>query len=372
MGAKSALISPDGASPFDNSVEYTVFDPDAWYDKKADAYYQISGGMKPALFKSKDMTGWEYLSDLIDTNNTMRDSNEDLSCPDLFSLGNGKSMLLFISHNWGAQYYIGTFVDDKFSAQQHGRMNWPGGSFASPEQLQNDTGRNIIWGWVIDRKPEHLPDYGWSGIMSLPRVVALDQNGELHISPAEELKTIRTEALKESDFTLLPNTERQLKTNGKSIELKLEISGAIESPAGVKVFASTDGREETIITYEPVSKQLIVDFAKSSIRGPVDTPSTIIGAIAGDDAVGDHAIAGYPKRVSEQKAPLVLDADEPLRLNIFLDRSVIEIFANGRLVMTQVVYPELDNSIGVKVFSGNEKISVKNIQSWTMAETNAY
>ena len=47
-------------------------------------------------------------------------------------------------------------------------------------------------------------------------------------------------------------------------------------------------------------------------------------------------------------------------------------FANGRQAVTQVVYPELDTSTGVKVFSGDEAVTVKSIQSWTMAETNAY
>ena len=361
---KGALQSLEGAQSFDTSAKYTVFDPDAWYDKKADVYYQITGGMKPAVFKSKDLTGWDYCGDLVDPDNTLRDSNEDLSCPDLFPLGNGKSMLLFISHNWGAQYYIGTFAEEKFAIEQHGRMNWPGGSFFAAEQLQDDQGRNIIWGWVIERKPEHLPDYGWSGIMSLPRIVSLSDKGELCITPAEEMKTIRTKALKEDSFILPANTERTLTTSGQSIELKLDLSGAKKSVTGVKVFASPDGREETVITYDPELKQLRVDFSKSSIKGPVEIPSSVVG--------DEHReVIAYPEKVSVQKAPLVLDDNEPLKLDIFLDRSVIEIFANDRQVVTQVVYPELETSTGIKVFSTEEDIRVENIQSWQMAQTNA-
>ena len=76
--------------------------------------------------------------------------------------------------------------------------------------------------------------------------------------------------------------------------------------------------------------------------------------------------------VSDQRAPLHLEKGETLQLNIFLDRCIIEVFANGRQAVTQVVYPELDTSTGVKVFSGDEAVTVKSIQSWTMAETNAY
>jgi beta-fructofuranosidase len=80
----------------------------------------------------------------------------------------------------------------------------------------------------------------------------------------------------------------------------------------------------------------------------------------------------FLERVSEQKAPLRLEDSEALRLDVFLDRSVIEIFANGRQVITQLVYPELESSTGIRVFSGAEAVRVKNIQSWLLAETNAY
>jgi beta-fructofuranosidase len=355
-----------GKNPFLNPARYTVFDPDAWYDKIVDAYYQISSGAKPGLFKSRDMRTWSYLGDLIDEKNRMHNSNEDLSCPVFFPVGNGKSILLFISHNWGAQYYIGTFGNDRFTVEQHARMNWPGGSFFAAERLQDDKGRNIVWGWILEHKPQHLPDYGWSGIMSLPRVVSLGGDGRVRINPADELKAARVIQTKEDDIHLEPGSERTLRSRGRSIELKLEIFGAENDPVGIKVFASPDGREETIITYDPRSGELAIDFSKSSVRGPVTIPAIAVVSFDGSD------IAGFPKNVSEQRAPLKLNNGEPLKLNVFLDRSVIEVFANGVQCVTQVVYPELETSTGVKIFSGNEKVSVKNIQSWTMAETNAY
>ena len=355
-----------GINPFLIPGRYSVFDPDAWYDKTADAYYQISSGARPALFKSRDMRTWSYLGDLIDKENTMRNPNEDLSCPDFFPIGNGKYMLLFISHNWGAQYYVGTFGNDKFTVERHARMNWPGGSFFAPEQLQDDKGRSIIWGWIVERKPQHLPDYGWSGIMSLPRVVSLGNDGRVRIDPAEELKAARVMQTKEEDNHLEPGRERTLRSKGRSLELKLEIVGAENDSVGIKVFASPDGREETIITYDPRRGELAIDFSKSSIRAPVTMPAATVFSWDGSD------IAGFPKNVSEQRAPLKLSKGEPLKLNVFLDRSVIEVFANGIQCVTQVVYPELETSTGVKIFSGKEKVAVKNIQSWTMAETNAY
>lgn len=356
------------------SQEFSVFDPYAWYDKGSDCYYQISGGFNPGLFKSTDMYQWEYLGNVITGGNTMRYSFEDIACPDFFPIGN-KSMLLFISHTLGAQYYIGEFCNDRFTPEQHGRMNWPGGSFFAIEQLRDAKGRNIIWGWITQHnRPPHLRDYGWSGIMSLPRVLSLDDTGGLQINPPEEIALIRLHEVSEDDIVLQPNEEKTLQVGGKSLELKLEFAGGARFPFGIKVFASADGREETVIRYEPQNEQLVVDFVRSSIAGPVRVPAIMFGPerVPGFDPERDEFCVPILDRVSAQRAPLKLKEGEGLRLDVFLDRCVIEVFANGRQAMTQVVYPELDSSTGVRVFTGNEAATVKNIQSWALAETNAY
>jgi sucrose-6-phosphate hydrolase SacC (GH32 family) len=187
----------------------SLSDPCAWYDESSDCYYQISGGMKPGLFKSKDLQEWEYLGNAISGADTMRHSFEDVACPDFFTVGN-KSMLLFISHALGAQYYLGEFANDRFTSEQHGRMNWSGGSFFAIEQLRDARGRNIIWGWITQHhKPPHLRDYGWSGVMSLPRVIALDDAGVLQIDPPEEIEKIRLQETREADIFMPARQGRQ-------------------------------------------------------------------------------------------------------------------------------------------------------------------
>ncbi len=204
--------------------------------------------------------------------------------------------------------------------------------------------------------------------MSLPRVVSLNSMGGLQINPAEELRTIRLNEMAENDVALQPHQETTLRASGKSMELQLEFTGGRRSAFGVKVFASPDGREATIIRYEPDQEQLVIDFLKSSMRGPASIP--VFNAEEYD--ASKPFFEQFTKEVSEQKAPLKIQKGETLKLDIFLDRSVIEVFANGRQAVTQVVYPELETSVGIRVFSEGEVIAVRNIQSWTMAETNPY
>ncbi len=356
------LVTPPKGSTMEG--KYRAWDPEAWYDKKTDHYYQISGGEIAGLFKSKDMYKWDYMGDFVDRNDNKLFSYEDISCPDFFRIGD-KDMLLFISHHLGTQYYIGKFENDKYTIEKHGRMNWPGGTFFAPEQLVDDRGRNIIWGWVLERKPGYLPNYGWSGIMSLPRVLTLARNGELQINPPEEIKNLRLPGgWKEKAITVAAHTEKELALEGTSLEIKLDIKGSEKAAYGVKVFCSPDGREETVISYDPVAKEIVVDFIKSSVQGPVEMVTHCI--------IEPDKIEGFGKTTSQQRAPFELRKGEKLQLDIFIDRSIIEIFANGRQCVTQVVYPMLDSSTKVKLFATDEEVKVENLEVYEMMETNAY
>ena len=65
-----------------------------------------------------------------------------------------------------------------------------------------------------------------------------------------------------------------------------------------------------------------------------------------------------------QEAPFELQPGEPLKLRVFIDCSVIEVFANDRQCITQRVYPTLDDSRGLVLFSRGGTATVKSLDSW--------
>jgi beta-fructofuranosidase len=83
-------------------------------------------------------------------------------------------------------------------------------------------------------------------------------------------------------------------------------------------------------------------------------------------------LAGFTEDVSEQRSPFELKHGETLKLDIFIDNSIIEVFVNGRQCVTQVVYPELAESNIVKLFSGDEKVEILGMEAWEMAATNPF
>jgi beta-fructofuranosidase len=65
--------------------------------------------------------------------------------------------------------------------------------------------------------------------------------------------------------------------------------------------------------------------------------------------------------------PLDLRLGEPLRLRVFLDHSVIEVFANDRACLTARIYPTRPDSLGVGLFAHGGAAQLRIGHAWQMA-----
>ena len=72
---------------------------------------------------------------------------------------------------------------------------------------------------------------------------------------------------------------------------------------------------------------------------------------------------------SSQEAPFKLVDAELLKLHIFLDRSVLEVFANNRQCLTQRIYPTRSDSLGVSIFARGGDALLNRLDAWTMTPT---
>jgi len=132
---------------------------------------------------------------------------------------------------------------------------------------------------------------------------------------------------------------------GNTIELELQIEPQAAKRVGVKVCRSPDREEETLVFYDAVEQKLKLDTNKSSL-------------------------AEGPKRI--EAAPFALKPGELLTLRVFVDRSVVEVFANDRQAALRRIYPLRSDSVGVSVFAQGGPASVRQVQAWQMAPSNPY
>ncbi|MDP7253040.1 MAG: GH32 C-terminal domain-containing protein, partial [Planctomycetota bacterium] len=58
---------------------------------------------------------------------------------------------------------------------------------------------------------------------------------------------------------------------------------------------------------------------------------------------------------------------EALKLRILIDRSVVEVFANGRQCVALRVYPERSDSLGLSLRAQGQEALLKTLDAWQMA-----
>jgi len=67
------------------------------------------------------------------------------------------------------------------------------------------------------------------------------------------------------------------------------------------------------------------------------------------------------------EAPLELRHGEPLTLRIFLDRPLLEVFANDRQCLTQQIFPSRQDSLLVRAYASGGAATVRSAEGWEMA-----
>lgn len=74
----------------------------------------------------------------------------------------------------------------------------------------------------------------------------------------------------------------------------------------------------------------------------------------------------------KQTVPYAIEDNQALNLDVFVDKSVIEIFVNGDICIAQRVYPMRDDSKQVRQFTNDRQIRARNVVKWEMDDTNPW
>jgi beta-fructofuranosidase len=316
------------------------------------AWYQLIGaglegqGGAALLYRSADLRAWEYLRPLLIGDQhrlTPMRTGSMWECPDFFLL-DGRHVLIVSVWDKEQLHYsaavVGSYHDQQLLPEVEHKLDYGDRHFYAPQSFTDARGRRIIFGWVQEgRSVEAQLASGWSGVMSLPRVLSLRPDRQVCMQPAPELAALRAEHIHRADIDVPAGQQVVLAdVIGDTLELQVELRPARQGLCGIVVRRTPDGAEQTQITYDAALRQLIVDRTQSSL-----------------DPTSDHNL---------HVAPLMLGPDEPLRLRIFLDRSVLEVFANERVSITSRIYPTRADSVGVALLAGGGAARLLGLDAW--------
>ena len=322
------------------------------------------------LYRSDDLIHWHFMSDF--TQPGVPHDGALWEMPDLVPLALDddprriKWVMIVNVNPWsiaggsGAMYFVGDFDGRTFkpddmapAGSDPARFRWVdhGADFYAAGTFSGTPGSHpIAIAWMNNWDyATRVPTAPWRGAMTLPREFALksvDGEPRLIVRPAPAFEkwadgqpTVRLgDWAVESALRELPAATRGV---AQRIALTLTIHGARR--AGLVVRRSADGRTGTKITYDAEGQTLTLDRSQ-----------------AGDS----NFAATFSQR---HIANLPLEHGK-LRLEIIVDRSSVEVFANGgRIVLTDLVFPNRDaDRIALFSEDGNalfSELSVTSLQS---------
>jgi beta-fructofuranosidase len=333
------------------------WDPDCFLID--DTYYAISGGSQQPLFKSTDLRKWTLVGDFLSHNLPDTMIGEDISCPNFFPLGD-KWILLCISHSLGCRCYIGDWdgAAEQFVPQKHVRMNWRRDEqpiyglfqrtdFFAPESVLTTDGRRVMWAWVtsvgIDGALQRKT------IQSLPRELSLPDDGILRIRPLSELESLRFAPNTFTDITIgnpiAGHRDKVPPTNAPALHHIVDLDG--------------DCVEIRIVIPREQAARKLFGFT-----------------LFEDGSGGGLPIMLRPEngtlRVGTGEAPFAvtdLPEGEDIELRIFIDKYIVEVFANDRQALI-AAHMELYRKSSLHAFTVGIPTTIKRLDIWRLKPTN--
>ncbi len=399
--------------PFDDEHEnkpYGIFDPFIWSEDGI--YYSLSAGIRNGrsdgshraenfLFRSKDLLNWEFVHEFVE-GDTFTIDGDDGACPYFLPIAD-KHILIFFSHMTGAQYLIGDYDRQrlKFLPTGHGRFNFgttfPCGVHA-PSAFSLECGDVVIvfnmnTGLPINTLDNYLKNYygenrceeisagwheksrqlGWDQIMTLPRRLSLQPDGRLSQMPFSAVESCRDgHAETHKNVVVSASDVVQLDgVYGDTIELTVTVDLLQAQSFSIRVFVSEDMSEFSEITVyrnrgkifrTPKSNNIFAHKVMSTAISNMVKRYSVISVDITNSSL-DRNFVSRPPEIAEYE----IDEHGITTLRIFLDRSVIELFADQQTAIAVRTFPSLDSSKQIHFLARGSACKLLDVRCWQMA-----
>jgi beta-fructofuranosidase len=312
-------------------------DGDTWYMGVGTGFPRVGGAV--LLYRSKDMANWEYLHPLAQGSwngklySNPVPSGEMWECPDFFPLGDRHVLIYSTEHT--TRWEVGTFDKAalRFFPEKKGILDH--GHYYAPRSMADGTNRRLLWGWVQEgRDSKGAAEAGWSGCISLPRVLTLDKNSALLMQVAPELASLRRK-------TAVVRNPRDVSSLNDWLSRTV-----IHNRAGEILCQTRAGTDEWTLEVQAAS----------------DSSTTPILAIACVHANQAPCIA-----MGDKLIPLSPDESGISTLHVWIDGSVIEVFIDHKEAVTVRDYSSLNSGGELRIFwrgsaSSLQKLSISDIE----------
>jgi beta-fructofuranosidase len=357
-----------------------IFDPAIF--KEGDYYYALTAGQTADgpggksvraayLHRSSNLENWQYIHQFLE-NDRYGMVGDDGACPYFWPIGENseKHMLIHYSHTSGGKWMLGDFDKErlKFKVTDGGDFNHgpsgPGGVHA-PSVFPDGKGGLIT---IFNMNPGY-PSKGWNQLMSLPRRITLaqdDQFDPIRQEPAGDYASLRGKHSRVKNVALPANEEVVLENIlGNTMEIIAEIDPKSAQTIELELLRSPGGEEKTRIIIQPEKGYSPRIYGLDDMRARKAAKEVMNETVVTLDNTRSSILPEARARPPESDR-FLRGKGESVRLHIFIDRSVVEVFVNGKACVAARVYPGREDSLGVSLRAQGKDAKLKSLDAWQM------
>ena len=300
------------------------------------------------LHRGPALRGMSYVGPLCSADSPAldgRDTGTAWECPQLARFGDAGLLLVSAWNEEGGPSHVeavvGELTADRLEPRHVERFDF-GPDLYAPALLQGSDGRCLVWGWSWEARPaEAARDEGWAGVLTLPREVRLGPDGLPRIAPAAELAALRGPGRSWAPLPLQPGEQRVLEpASGDSLEVVAVLRPLGPGRCWLRLRLAPDAGEYTEVGVDAGRGEAYVDRERASLSREVDRGC--------------------------YRAPVDARVGQEVRLRVFLDRSIVEVFVDDRRALTARIYPTRADSLGLAVGSSGAAARVESLQRWRL------
>ena len=220
----------------------TFRDPFVW--SEPDGYRMVVGSgdtdsrAAARFYRSTDGRTWTYLGHLTEMVQTQApdwDTGGMWECPQLLSFGDRDVLLV---GTWTAARGVmevltlsGVRVEDRMQDPVVARFDG-GPNFYAASALRDSPLGPLVWGWSTEgRTAAWAVEEDWSGLITIPRLVALTADGRLASRPVPALVDLRGDELPARSSEVAGQRPGSLEVAGLPAQVEVEVVLAAARPA---------------------------------------------------------------------------------------------------------------------------------------------
>ena len=206
--------------------------------------------------------------------------------------------------------------------------------------------------------------------MTLPRHLSLLGDNKidrdrLKIEPAGDIESLRSEHKNFKDIHLPANNEVVIhEVQGSAMEIITEIEINASPMIELNVLRSPNKEEFTRIAF--YANRGYRDWERYD-QWESDKRFAASEGLITIDSSYSSVLPDVLSRAPET-GPVFLDTDENLKLRVFIDKSIVEVFVNSKQCIAMRVYPGRSESTGISLRSQGKDAKIKTLDTWQMKD----